>query len=161
MIATRMTDRLGVSVPLPSAPMALGSGGDRAWIGTGFRATSDCTEITEAQRREILKSDGTNTRNAFGFVPWPGHVALRTRATPLVDRWLGPEAALAEVAQAEPGHFLSIYDDPETENDPHLFGEAAGFVAATETAAAFAERLVTDCAAHLRTANARMFTGPG
>ena len=38
---------------------AMDAGAEGAWIGTGFRATSECQEITEAERRAILASGGT------------------------------------------------------------------------------------------------------
>ena len=151
-----------------SLAAVLAAGADGAWIGTGFRATSDCTEISPEERAEILKSDGRNTsrqhvndtitRHSFGFMPWPGHIGLRSKTTPLVEAWTGRETALAEEATRDPSRFAAIYDDPGAENYPHIFGEAAGFVTQVETAEGFMSRITAEAVAHLQAAAARVST---
>lgn len=137
-----------------SLAAVLAAGADGAWVGTGFRATRDCTEISEAERAEILKSDGQNTvrhsvydtitRNAFRFLPWPTHIGLRSKTNSVISRWQGRESDLAHAAAQSPDDFRSVYDDPEAETYPHIFGESAGFINRVETAAEFMSRITEE-----------------
>ncbi|MGI9523399.1 MAG: NAD(P)H-dependent flavin oxidoreductase [Hyphomicrobiaceae bacterium] len=139
----------------------LAAGADGAWIGTGFRAVTECREISEDARAAIFAADGRETirsrvtdiisHEALGGRPWPNEIANRTVRTPTVMRWHGREDALqAEIARDQ-AHFA----EPPPGEMPYLFSEAAGFIHEQETAAAFMSRICAEAETHLRAAAAR------
>lgn len=137
----------------------LAAGADGAWIGTAFRAVSDCTETPEEDRQAILGSDGRDTvrssvvdvinRDALGGLDWPRDIAMRTQINPLIARWHGSEEALAARVAEAPGDFASIWDDPKAESFPRLFGEAAQYVSRVETAESYMRRISAEAQALL------------
>lgn len=139
----------------------LAAGADGAWIGTGFRAVTECREIGEDERAAILAADGQGTlrsrvtdiisHEARGGRAWPDDIANRTARTPTVERWHGREDAL----QAAIAEDRAAFAEPPPGETPYLFSEATGFVRQEETAAIFMARICAEAAAHLRAAAAR------
>ena len=74
-------------------------------------------------------------------MPWPEHFALRSRATPLTERWSEDVAGLAAAAREAPDAYKTLYDAPEDPVYPHLYGPAAAAISKVETAAEFMARL--------------------
>ncbi|MBI1417287.1 MAG: nitronate monooxygenase [Limimaricola sp.] len=136
----------------------LAAGASGAWIGTAFRAVTECAETPEEDRQAILRSDGRDTvrssvvdivnHGACGGLVWPGGIAMRTQINPLLERWHGDEDSLAAAVTAAPEDFADLWDNPAAPNYPRLFGEAAQFVSQIETAEDFIRR-ITDEAEHL------------
>lgn len=137
-----------------SLAAVLAAGAEGAWIGTGFRAAKECTEIFEEERSAIIASDGRDTvrspaydiidHRVDGNPAWPVGIALRTKNNPLLKTWLGREDELVTQASKTPDDFKGVWDDPAAETYPHLFGEAAGFVSGIETAEGFMLRMLGD-----------------
>ena len=74
-------------------------------------------------------------------MPWPEQIALRSRVTPLTERWSEDVAGLAAAAREAPDTYTTVYDAPEAPVYPHLYGSAAGAISKVETAAEFMARL--------------------
>lgn len=139
----------------------LATGADGAWIGTGFRAVTECREIGEEERAAILAADGASTirsrvtdiikHEAQGGRVWPAEIADRTARTPTVERWHGREDALQAAIAENPAAFA----ETPTGEKPYLFSEATGFINKEETAADFMARICNEAAAHLRAAAVR------
>ena len=132
----------------------LAAGAEGAWIGTAFRAVSECMETAPEERAAILESDGRDTvrnsvydtivREALGGGRWPEGIAMRTQINALVQRWMGREQELAARIAAAPDEFRHVWDNAASENYGHLFGEAAKFVSEVETAQGFMHRIVSN-----------------
>jgi len=140
----------------------LAAGADGAWIGTGFRAVTECREISEEERAAILAADGLDTirsrvtdiisHEARGGHPWPEVIANRTARTPTVARWHGREEALQAAIAEDSAAFV----EPPAGETPYLYSEAAGFVREEETAAAFMARICADAEEYLHAAAERI-----
>lgn len=139
----------------------LATGADGAWIGTGFRAVTECREINQEERAAILAADGTSTirsrvtdiikHKAQGGRAWPSDIANRTARTPMVERWHGREDALQSAIEKNPSGFA---ETPAGEK-AYLFSDATGFIQKEETAADFMARICSEATAHLRAASVR------
>jgi len=69
---------------------------------------------------------------------------MRTQISPLLRRWMGRETELAARVVETPEQFIHIWDDPESGDYGHLFGEATKFIAEVETAAGSMNRIVAE-----------------
>lgn len=144
-----------------SLAAVLAAGADGAWIGTGFRAVSECREIGDEERAAILAADGAGTirsrvtdiikHEALGGRAWPADIANRTALTPTIERWHGREDALQAAIAQDPASFSEMPADEK----PYLFSGATGFIQKKETAAEFMARICAEASAHLRAAAAR------
>lgn len=141
----------------------LATGADGAWIGTGFRAVTECREIDPQERAAILAADSSSTirsrvtdiikHKAHGARAWPQDIANRTARTPTVAHWHGREDALRAAIERNPAEFAETPPDEKA----YLFSDATGFIQREETAADFMSRICNEATAHLRAASARAY----
>ena len=141
----------------------LATGADGAWIGTGFRAVTECREIDPEERAAILAADGSSTirsrvtdiikHKAHGARAWPHDIANRTARTPTVEHWHCREDGLQAAIERNPSEFAETPPDDKA----YLFSDATGFIQREETAADFMSRICNEATAHLRAASARAY----
>lgn len=130
----------------------LAAGAEGAWIGTGFRAVRECVEIEPEERAAILQSDGrdtvrntvydTITREACGGSRWPEGIAMRMKNNLIIERWQGRERELAAQIAKKPEEYSHVWDSPASEDYGHIYGPAAKYISAVESAAEFMDRIV-------------------
>jgi nitronate monooxygenase len=137
----------------------LAMGGDGAWMGTRFLATTDAPETGTPVREEIVASDGSDTvfTHAYDIVevrPWPVGIGERVRANAFTARWVDREDDLrlqreSVLEQLPP---TGRFDPGESKL---AYGQSAALVTDVTTAAAVVDEIVRDCATQLHTALAR------
>ena len=111
----------------------LATGADGAWIGTGFRAVTECREIDQKSERQSWRLIAAAPSEAGSLISsstrrtvraWPRDIANRTARTPTVEHWHGREDALQAAIEMNPAEFAETPPDEKA----YLFSDATGFI---------------------------------
>jgi nitronate monooxygenase len=138
----------------------LAAGGDGAWVGTGFLATHECTEVTDEYKRLIVASDGEDTvftraYDIVGGAPWPKGIGERVRRNAFTDEWQNrDDEVLAK--RKEIAAELANSEDPA--RSAILFGQSAGAIHAIRPAAEVVHEISSEAERILRGQIARLLS---
>jgi nitronate monooxygenase len=132
---------------------ALLAGADGVWLGTAFLATHEAVEISEAYRRALVESDGSDTvfTRAYDIVsgaPWPPGLGARVQRDAFTDEWREREGELRARAR-----------EVEVPSTVRFFGQSARFVEAVRPAAAVV-RSMSEAAEHVLRQRPRQVVEP-
>lgn len=138
----------------------LAMGGDGAWIGTPFLATTDAPETATPLRDRIVASDGSDTvfTHAYDIAegrPWPPGIGERVRANAFTERWSAREAEL--VAQRDDVRAqLRAADAFDPAESKLAYGQSAALVTRVRSVAEVVDDFVRDAERQLRQVSARL-----
>ena len=151
-----------------SLAAVLAAGADGAWIGTAFAAVTEATGVTPMMRNRILASDGRDTVRTRVFdmltvqanlaPAWPVGIAFRAGRNRLLDTWHGNEETLRGQIDQVAHEFSEARRTGDPDIAPAVYGESAGFVEKSQTAAEFMRELCAAAALHLTNGSGRVTT---
>ena len=138
----------------------LGAGGDGAWMGTLFTAVAEAAEMSAAHKKAVVESDGTDTiysnvfdvmnERAFGDLPWPPQIAMRTKRNSFVEQWHGSEAQLRlSVDDDYAAAYRRAYRSGDSLLAPVIFGEGAAAITSVASAAEAIDAVIAGAEWHL------------
>ncbi len=129
----------------------IAAGADGAWIGSGFIAVSEATEIDELLRNKVLESDGQDTVRSsvfdilgvytFNNPKWPKGIAMRTFRNKFLEKWHGHEAEMKTQIKELADIYQQECQGGNPDVTPLCFGESAGFIDRIQSSGEFMEGL--------------------
>lgn len=135
---------------------ALMLGADGVVIGTRFWASNEAL-VAAAQHSAAITATGDDTVRqsvtdiARGY-DWPGRFSIRVVRNAYVDQWLGREAELRALGEAERQRYADAAAQGDANVSAAIAGEAIGLIRDIQPAAAIVHEIVSQAEALLTTA---------
>lgn len=142
-----MTEALGITIPIVSAPMGFVAGGiadgrglaaslmlgaDGVMIGSRLWASPECLIHPDHQRAALaFDGDGTIRQIAADIArgyDWPEEFTGRVLRTSFIARWHGREAEHRTAAETARPSYLAAIAEGRTEESGVFVGEAIGLM---------------------------------
>lgn len=138
---------------------ALSLGADGVVVGTRFWASEEALVHPNIQAAAVSATGDDTLRSRVidivkGFDVWPLRYDLRTLRSVTTDRWLGKEAELRAVAEAEAARYAEATAMGDARYVGATVGEAIGLIDGIAPAGAILQSMVSEAEAILREAPA-------